>query len=125
MGNRLVLPKLWTARYSNPVLATHPAAKVQTSLGAPKFPLPYQLAAAIAYGHQLDRLGGDRVRRSLDQVARTAGVDQLALLCFEDVRQPGVWCHRRLIASIWQEQTGEAVEELAEPLEQLAFGERL
>lgn len=44
----MIQTRLFTARFANKTLATHPAAKVQTSLGAPKFPLPYYL-------HQLPR----------------------------------------------------------------------
>lgn len=45
----------------------------------------------------------------------------LALLCYEDL-DAGEWCHRRLFAEWWQEQTGQAIEDLntAEALRQLA-----
>ncbi len=124
--------RLWTARYSNPTLAEHPAAKVQTSLGAPKFRLAYELHPlpdlapagwmlnmteaefAIAYARLLETRGGATMMRTrLAEVARTAGVDQLVLCCFEDIRKPGVWCHRRTLAA-WLEQTGEPVNELHE-----------
>lgn len=128
----MIRPRLFTARYANKTLVTHPAAKVQTSLGAPRFRLPYRLAAtipelapagwmlhldeakfAIAYGRRLDRLGVDHVRRILDQVASDAGGDQLALLCFERLGI-GVGCHRRTFAAWWFEQTGQVVEEIPE-----------
>ena len=36
-------PRLFTARYANPTLADHPAAKVRITVGAPRFRLPYDL----------------------------------------------------------------------------------
>jgi hypothetical protein len=36
----------------------------------------------------------------------------LALLCYEDLTQPGLYCHRRLFADWWHEQTGEVIPEL-------------
>jgi hypothetical protein len=41
-----------------------------------------------------------------------AGNDHLVLLCFEDVDQPGKSCHRRMLATWWQEHTGDVVPEL-------------
>jgi hypothetical protein len=134
-------PRLFTARYSNPSLATHPAAKVQTSLGAPKFKLPYHLGATIPelapagwmlnksgaefadlYTQLLERRGGiDHLAERFADVARAASVDQLVLLCFEDITKPGLFCHRRVFGTYWEQRTGQAVEELPEdePGEQL------
>lgn len=108
------IARLYTARYANKTLATHPAAKVQTSLGAPKFKLPYQLAATVIelspagwmlgkaesefanqYTKLLERRGGIAYfARRLAEVATAVDVDELVLLCFEDLRTPGAWCHR-------------------------------
>ncbi len=116
--------RLYTARFANRTLAPHPAAKVQISLGAPKFPLPYnlhqllELAPAGFMLHKpelLQRRGGaEFFAERFAEVARTAGVDQLALLCYEDLRTPGLWCHRRVFASWYQEQVGEEVLEIEE-----------
>jgi hypothetical protein len=133
-------PRLWTARYANPTLAEHVGAKVQASLGAPKFRLPYELhqllelapagwmlnmpeaAYAIAYARLLETRGGATMMRSrFAEVARTAGVDQLVLCCFEDVRKPGVWCHRRILAAWLEQQTGEPVNELDDGAEQASL----
>jgi hypothetical protein len=128
------LPRLFTARFANPMLATHPAAKVQTSLGAPKFRLPYPLAATIhelapagwmlnkseaefadLYTQLLERRGGvEFFAERFTQIAEKAVGDELALLCFEDVRKRDIFCHRRLFAAWWEERTGQAVEELPE-----------
>ena len=42
---------------------------------------------------------------------------ELVLLCYEDVRVPGDWCHRTVFAEWWAEQTGELIEELYDPSE--------
>ena len=127
-------PRLFTARYANPALAEHPAAKVQISLGAPKFRVAYEIHRVPGitpagwmlnkgeaefttdYIRLLDMRGGaTMVRSRLAEVARDADVDQLILCCFEDLRKPGAWCHRRIFAAWWREKTGQVVEELPEP----------
>jgi hypothetical protein len=40
------------------------------------------------------------------------------LLCFEDVDQPGKSCHRRMLATWWQEHTGDVVPELESDVRQ-------
>jgi hypothetical protein len=42
----------------------------------------------------------------------------LALLCYEDLSEPGTFCHRRMFAEWWSERTGEKVEELGGPIAQ-------
>jgi hypothetical protein len=121
--------RLYTARFANETLATHPAAKVQISLGAPKFPLPYNLHQvlelapagwmlqleepkfAIAYARKLDRLGVRRIQTALEEVANDAGA---VLLCYENLTKPGVWCHRRNLAAWLEQQTGHPVAELGD-----------
>jgi hypothetical protein len=123
---------LSTARYQNPVLARHPAAKIRTTIGPPRFRLPYQLAGNVQliapygiprglppeeftalYRRRLDQIGIDRVRDRLLEVAAAAGTRELVLLCYEDVRA-GLLCHRQVFANWWFEQTGEEVPELDE-----------
>lgn len=36
----------------------------------------------------------------------------LVLLCFENLTDPGAWCHRRIFAEWWEQQTGEVVPEI-------------
>ncbi len=124
---------LYTARYQNSTLAAHPAGKVQMSLGAPKFRLAYDIHQLLdlapagwmltkpeaefsdLYVKLLERRGGvPFFGERFAEVARTAGVDQLALLCFEDIRKPGLFCHRRIFARWWEQRTGDTVEELPE-----------
>lgn len=127
-------PRLFTARYSNKTLAAHPAAKVRITLTGPRFRLGYQLAGSILelaptrsmfgkseaeftrlYTELLDDRGGvEHIARRLAEVARTAGVDQLVLCCFEDIRKPGLFCHRRTFAAYWRDRTGQIVVELPE-----------
>lgn len=57
----------------------------------------------------------DMVQR-MDEEARAEG-KELVLLCYEDVRVPGDWCHRTVFAEWWAEQTGELIEELYDPSE--------
>jgi hypothetical protein len=126
--------RLYTARYANPTLADHAAAKVRISLGYPRFPLRYQLAGTIGqlapdrsyfkdpeavfrglYKADLLRRGGTEYFAKLFiEIAERAGVDALALLCFEDLRRPNVFCHRRIFAEWWEARTGQEVEELPE-----------
>jgi|GEM_PF-1039136 len=132
-------PRLYTARYANKTLAEHPAAKVRITLGHPRFRLSYQLADTILelaptwsmfgksegeftdlYTKLLERRGGvDRIAERFAEVTRTAGVNQLVLLCFEDLHTQDLFCHRRVFAAWWEARTGQVVEELPEGLEQL------
>jgi len=48
------------------------------------------------------------------QIAADHGADQLVLLCFEDLRTPGRFCHRRVFATWWEELKGQVVTELPE-----------
>jgi len=36
----------------------------------------------------------------------------LVLLCWEDIRKPGEWCHRTMFAEWWAEHSGQGVLEL-------------
>jgi len=74
------------------------------------FGLPYNIYRP-KYLAILNKLGVDRIRELLLSV--TDGKD-VVLLCFEDLRKPDKWCHRRIFAEWWQEQTGEKVKELQE-----------
>ncbi len=134
--------KLYVSRYLNPELERTDVAKVGITLGHPRFTLPYEMitrlpelapsreffnvedrdtfeAAMIA---RLDRhFGFDEIRKILEHVQRRADVEHdtpdvpLVLLCFEDIRTPGVWCHREMVATWWEEKTGERVEEFPDP----------
>ena len=106
---------------------------VRTTAGYPRF-LPYQLAGharlisptwpmlkldQAAYLQQyrqlLDDAGEAAIRDELLAIAAEHRDPRLVLLCFDDLSQPDGWCHRRMFAQWWTEQTREQVPELAEP----------
>jgi hypothetical protein len=130
--------KLYTSRYYDPRWkspgATDGLAMVRITVGKPKHPLPYPLAAHIReltpykafrvkdpdqyrrlYLERLEHYGVETIRQQLLKVSTANDDADLVLLCFEDVLLPGEWCHRRIFADWWFEQTGETVEELATP----------
>jgi hypothetical protein len=121
--------RLRTGRYQtfDPSMGT----PVRVTVGRPKFPLDYEIAAEIdelkplgrifnlsgeefeqAFRAHLEGIGVDRIRERFAEVA-AEHPEPLVLLCFEDVLA-GQACHRRTFAHWWNEQTGEDVPE-AEP----------
>ncbi|MFK0279892.1 hypothetical protein ACIQVL_05370 [Streptomyces sp. NPDC090499] len=104
---------------------------VRITLGAPRFKLPYSLTHSVrelaprrdylsqpepvfttAYRADLDQLGPESIAGRLGQIAEAEGDHRLVLLCFEDLAEPGLWCHRRIFASWWKDLTGDVVREL-------------
>ncbi len=107
---------------------------VRTSLGVPRWTLPYPhdfkkawvweitprrdyLRASDAvyterFYAQLEEAGVDGIRKKFERISAAMGAGTLVLLCFEDVRAKG-WhsCHRRMFADWWKESTGEDVPE--------------
>ena len=65
-------------------------------------------AFRLSYERQLAEIGADAI---LARLERVSGGLPVVLLCFEDVRQPGTWCHREHLAA-WLREHGAAVEEL-------------
>jgi hypothetical protein len=134
MDSMRLRPRLFTARYTNKTLATHPAAKVRITVRHPRFRLSYQLAGKIpelaptrdmfgkteaeftvSYTALLVERGGvEHLTQRFASIAAETGSDDLVLLCFEDLRTPGLFCHRRVFASWWLESTGQVVVELPE-----------
>jgi len=131
--------KLWTARYSHRELGDEGYVPVRISRGAPRFRIAYRvrlqsfvelsppswlLAQSRAgevgdeafdgfYVAALESYGVGVIRGRLEAMDRgSAGNKGLVLLCFEDIRDFGVRCHRRCFASWWELRTGEVVEEL-------------
>nr|DAL67080.1 MAG TPA: hypothetical protein [Caudoviricetes sp.] len=127
---------IWVSRYSNKELQNGNYYPVGISIGTPKFPLGYTLRKQCyslapkgymlnmeldrfktAYYEKLEGIGTDRIIdmvEKMDEEARTEG-KELVLLCYEDVRVPGDWCHRTVFAEWWAENTGELIEELTDP----------
>lgn len=119
---------LFTARYANTAgIVASGAVPVRTSIGGPRFRTGYTYAAMIElapdrewlnlaqgpyearYLDRLNALGVERIRAEFDRLDRGKG---LALLCFENLNDPSAWCHRRMFAAWWEEQTGQPVPEL-------------
>lgn len=106
---------------------------VQASNGKPRWKLAYDLTYAIReaypkwslvksnlseeeftrrYHADLDKVGVDAISSRLRAIAVATGNERLVLLCFEELSKPNNWCHRRMFASWWEAQTGDAVREL-------------
>ena len=118
---------LLTGRYStfNPANGV----PVGITVGRPRFPLSYRLAATIdelapfgllyqhlkteefdqRYVRQLHRTGVAVIHDRLEEIAERHG-GPLVLLCFEDVHADQ-HCHRRTFARWWTERTGQPVPE--------------
>ena len=118
---------IWTSRYSNKGLSSDKHYLVGISIGQPRFRLGYELreqcyslapkgymlnmdieAFKRAYYGKLEGIGKDRIISmvtKLDEKARSEG-KELVLLCFEDVRVEGDWCHRTIFAEWWAENVG-------------------
>jgi hypothetical protein len=59
----------------------------------------------------LNDIGIKQIKWMLKQVSDGKPV---VLLCFEDLRKPGEWCHRSMFAEWYEKQTGKKVVELEE-----------
>lgn len=125
--------KLFTSRYQR--FQPAQGAPVRTTVGAPRYQLPYDLAGHARllapsynmlkldeqpyrhiYVERLESAGLDAIQAELADIADQAQDERLVLLCFCDlsVPPPNAWCHRRMFADWWQEKTDEDVPELAE-----------
>lgn len=124
---------LYVSRFSNPELKSGKYTAVRISLGSPKWPLGYTVAGELkdlmpfgllgkydsyedferAYFQRLNQIGVDRILYQLNRF--TFAGRNTVLLCFEDIRCEGEWCHRTAFAKWWLMQTGEIVDELPDP----------
>jgi len=128
--------RIWTSRYGNQeAIIKSTAVPVRITVGRPKFRLRYKLAEEIhmfkpagalfrmndkeelrkALYAKLNRAGTRKVRKILHGISNRHGDRDIVLLCFEDVRKPGEWCHRQLIAD-WLNEHGMSVRELGDPV---------
>jgi hypothetical protein len=64
------------------------------------------------YVARLERFGVERIQAVLQAIADAYDAPGVVLLCFEDLTKEGEWCHRRVFADWWLQQTGEEVPEL-------------
>lgn len=104
---------------------------VRSTVGAPRFPLPYPLAYVAGkvtphssmlrrpyseyrslYLAMLDRRGVKAVVDELFAIRDAADDHRLVLLCFDDLSKPDAWCHRTMFAEWWLQNTGDTVREL-------------
>jgi len=125
------VPELATCRYQR----FHPTlgAPIRTTVGAPRWKLPYEIAEhfklitppreILKFGREayveryldmLEALGVERIRDETIEIADRLKASTLVFLCFEDLTNPDVFCHRRLFADWWTEKTGETVPEVGE-----------
>jgi hypothetical protein len=124
--------RLFTARYGNKNLNDKNYTKVRISLGTPKWETGYRIDGEMkdlmpfglfkeydeyeqfkpAYFKRLDSIGINRIQRQLNYF-ESFGKD-VVLLCFEDVRKEGNWCHRTAFAEWYRLRTGKTIEELPE-----------
>lgn len=122
--------RLYTSRYNNKNLANDEVVKIGITRGFPKFRLPYQLKTNIKsfgppsylfnthdrekftprYFDYMDSIGIDKVKEML-KIYGYGTAKEMALLCYEDVREEGKWCHRLVFAEWWEVRTGEKIEE--------------
>ena len=127
---------IWTSRYSNKELQSDKYYPVGISIGQPRFRLGYTLREQCyslapkgymlnmdlerfktAYYEKLEGIGTEKIINMVNRLEEKAQSEgkELVLLCFEDVRVPEDWCHRTVFAEWWAENTGEIIEELADP----------
>jgi hypothetical protein len=118
---------LYTSRWANRELARLACRPVGISRGVPRFPLPYKYrqvrelapdnatwvekdleAFRLSYERQLGEIGADAI---LARLERESGGLPAVLLCFEDVTQPGAWCHRTMLRE-WLTKRGVRISEL-------------
>jgi hypothetical protein len=124
--------QLATSRFHAPeLIAASGLVAVGIVVSPPRWPLPYELAGNLTplapvglreiedrgeferrYVERLERFGVERARTILRGFADAYEAPGCVLLCFEDLAKPGEWCHRRVFAAWWEEQTGQPVQEL-------------
>ena len=120
---------IYTSRFANPELKSGNYTAVRISLGKPRWTLEYPIGGIIPeltpegvfgryadkrdfetqYRKRLERIGVERIRQALTRYI-FMGKD-VALLCYEDVRDGETWCHRIFFANWWFEKTGERIPE--------------
>ena len=126
-----LVPMIYTARFGNRRLRSGEFQAVPICLWLPKYKPPYPLQPTIRplapkanylraprpiyndrYLGQLQALGAEKIGELLAKASQDER--PMALLCYEDLRKPDMWCHRRLFADWYLGQTGQDIPELAE-----------
>ena len=122
-----------TSYYQSKLLDTAKHLVVQTSVGEPRFgtqpewemetikpPVAIlrggldQAAYTAGYIAHLETVGVPAIRAELDQLQGEASKTgrEVVLCCFESLKKPGQYCHRRIFAEWWAGKTGQAIPEL-------------
>jgi hypothetical protein len=117
--------RLFTSRFgaANEIIQSG-AVPVRISIGHPRFRLPYQLVEKLPdlmptrdmlemaiepyrslFVSRLEKAGVESLRAQFEAIAKKHDNPSLVLLCFEDLRKPGQWCHRTMAAR-WLEHEG-------------------
>lgn len=120
---------IWTSRYSNKQLQNEGYYPVGISIGKPRFNTGYVIREQCyslapkgymlhmekepyvkEYIKKIEDIGTEKIIdmvRRMNKLAQSNG-EELVLLCFEDVRIPEDWCHRRLFADWWKKKQEKA-----------------
>ena len=105
---------------------------VRTSIGSPRFLKCDCNASFIApeqdwldlteasyrrkYIAKLNKFGVAQFKSEFAEIQKSAGKREIVLLCYESLSPEkvaeGQFCHRRIFADWWEQQTGEKVEEV-------------
>jgi hypothetical protein len=74
---------------------------------------------AEAYFAQLEELSLRSLRRALAEIERFAREEgkEAVLCCFEGLKKPGQYCHRRMFADWYRQKTGTTIPELGQEAE--------
>ncbi|MGZ4303127.1 MAG: DUF488 family protein [Gaiellaceae bacterium] len=75
----------------------------------PSRPFCWSVSLARRYRERLDAIGAKGLQKCFADISAEHDGRGLVLLCFE---KPGQFCHRRVLAEWWEEQTGQHVPEL-------------
>lgn len=113
---------MYTARFQNPKLASGEFQPVPICLSLPRWKLRYELGPCLRelapkwrYMRSSREVYTDCYLRDLELLKEVSWDERpLVLLCYEDLRDPEQWCHRRIFAEWWLAQIGEVVDELEE-----------
>ena len=126
--------KLYTSSYFNKAITNAEHCPVSISVSKPRWPLAFDVENKLSilappgyllkeedpevyrkeYLGQLEHHGVEKIGNLLGRMAERANGRPLVLLCWEDLRK-GKWCHRRMFAEWWEQETGQQVEELDYP----------
>jgi len=123
---------IYTSRFSNPALRSGEYQTIRISVGKPRWELGYKLDGdfphLMPYGlfddnniskGEFSRRYVNRLNDKADIIINTlkamSAKRDIVLLCYEDIRKPGNWCHREVFADWWYDNTGKMISELTDP----------